>query len=1626
MLKKISIRLLAIVLTITMMAGMVLPIMAEGYVDNYSDFLTNLEVLEQYAEAYATTSGKATDELIVNFIRTGVERYRDDNWTTLAGQEITAFVEYVSAQDAANGTTAMNLRDIIVEDFKLPNGNQVDFGHMFGTMNIACVASVQSADLGGWAGDLCDLILFSKHYGNVPAGTIDEMADFIRIHCFGVDADDAFGMDDFYGDLDAYYLMNEWKKGESGLYDIMSAYFTDDLDDVARAAYFMNNRFKGQGLETREDVREAVYDTYCANAGLKVLEAKREIAEETELRQASCYAFADYLFNLAGHLLDTGVGGEEGEEGGDTPGGDVEDQAPENGFYSVFSSASSTLAPGITQTIRYATTADKKQIVYYVATVDVSRDDVTIMVNYKDNDPSKGWGFQRVEDQAKALMEKYSATNENFNVIVATNADGYNMSTGEPGGLLVMDGKEWKGVDGDGFFAILKDGSAMLGDQNDYATYKDQIQEAVGGFGAVLVKDGQIATTNNSGRASRTAIGITAEGKVVMMVLDGRQEPFSAGGSMAEIAQIMFEAGCVDAINLDGGGSTTYLSKPEGSDTLQLVNRPSDGYARSVATSLVAISTAKSSKEFDHANITSEYDYLTINTSLKLTATGVSNTGYAAEIPEGAVWQVSDAAIGSVTADGEFTALANGDVEVQLVANDKVIGSKTLHVVVPDALSCTETTMRVVYDTPTTLPLLATYNGNPVAVNPGDFYMILQYSNAGHYEPNSFDFVVYEESGYRALFAGLALLANTNIYAMVNLNVYRTDEAYFDFDDVTAGDRQLAWNRDVSNSETTDGVLFQIIDTDSSFEIDYTFALDMTQIDIPEKLEDLVYMLPGAGTSDGGTAWDFLLQLAERVSTLTEVTVTAQFDPNMDVDVSNLKVFNDFFTLKSCELDENNKLTVVASWIDQTQAVDSSTANPICILTGIKMTPKAGSTWNSADQLVITNRGDVSYNIFLRASSLYNFACNEENQIQFGLLPFVNPDVIIGGNPEAGASFGTTYATFSDDFILDKTNRQGWHSVDTLLFYYVDNVRLTGIQKVPGFDDPTTEMFYEFGEDGACLGTVTGMIELDGDKYYAVQGVPFTGWRSVLEQSGESYFYYFDPYNGGKAANGKRYCDGFYCEFEDYKLVRGEIVKTEGGLKYRFASLWLRNQWLELDGNKYFIQYDYFLAADGVHRVRNVEGAEYDYYLFDENGVWLEDVSGFRNVNGKLYEFDNGVRVANRGLMLIGEDYYYFKSDSSAAANEKYWVTDTNGLLPPASYKFDEEGKMIDPPKDFDPAAGILEVDGVLYYYENLQILYGAGLIQLEDGSYIYVRTNGQLAVGEYWPTNTNDLLPYAGYIFGEDGKLVGPVTDGSGSGTTPPAGEPEEPADPSKNGIFEEENALYYYVDGVKQIGAGLVKLDDGAYIYVRSNGQLAVGVYWPTKTNDLLPYAGYTFGDDGKMIDAPTGDSGSQPTPPETPDTPVIPNPDMDEIVEENGALYYYADGVKQIGVGLVEIEEGKYIYVRSNGQLAVGDYWPTKTNDLMPYAGYTFGNDGIMIDPPTADTPAVENGFVSTEEGIIYYINGERQYGLGLIYVDGNYYYIRSNGYCATGSYYVSNHNNLLPADTYYFRADGRLWF
>lgn len=104
----------------------------------------------------------------------------------------------------------------------------------------------------------------------------------------------------------------------------------------------------------------------------------------------------------------------------------------------------------------------------------------------------------------------------------------------------------------------------------------------VGGKKFVDWKEAGFAQTFALKRHPRTAIGKTKEGDIWMVAVEGRQS-MSEGANLDELAAIMQDLGCIDAINLDGGGSTT----------LNLygltMNRPSDGKERPLANAVLFV-----------------------------------------------------------------------------------------------------------------------------------------------------------------------------------------------------------------------------------------------------------------------------------------------------------------------------------------------------------------------------------------------------------------------------------------------------------------------------------------------------------------------------------------------------------------------------------------------------------------------------------------------------------------------------------------------------------------------------------------------------------------------------------------------------------------------------------------------------------------------------------------------------------------------------------------------------------------------------------------------------------------------------------------------------------------------------
>lgn len=409
------------------------------------------------------------------------------------------------------------------------------------------------------------------------------------------------------------------------------------------------------------------------------------------------------------------------------------------------------------------------------------------------------------------------------------------------------------------------------------------------------------------------------------------------------------------------------------------------------------------------------------------------------------------------------------------------------------------------------------------------------------------------------------------------------------------------------------------------------------------------------------------------------------------------------------------------------------------------------------------------------------------------------------------------------------------------------------------FIDKETGLFW-FDTDGKLLYDYTGVVPGEEVSRWATNGL-ITWHPGLVESEGEYYYFIGDEVNGGNImATGDVYIarnsseltvtiSGVYTFADDGKLCKydGITKMADGTLRYyENYQLMAGKGLIKVGEDYYYVRSNGELVVGTSYWVADVN--EYTdiatgMYEFDADGKLIIPVpdpvkDGIYYENGAWYYYENGVIGYNKGLIETDKSWYnsgdvilsghftiYVRSGGQLATGE-YYVTNVanytgSDVKSGDCIEFNEYGVMQ------TILNGIVDVDGVLYYYQNNKIAYGAGLIQI-DGSYYYVRSGGQLAVNcDYWVSNVNDTGVEPGcYTFGADGVMV------------------------YRDGIVEENGGLFYYVDGKLACCAGVVEIEDGVYIYVRSNGQLATGSYWPTNTNGLLEQGMYDFGTDGRYV--------------------------------------------------------------------------------------------------------------------------------------------------------------------------------
>ena len=404
----------------------------------------------------------------------------------------------------------------------------------------------------------------------------------------------------------------------------------------------------------------------------------------------------------------------------------------------VVTDSESNLAPGVTLNEVVALDSNNDRVEMYVTTVDTTVDTVKVYANYKDNQNSE-YGLQTLSEQVAAMEANYE---EPFKVVAGINASYYNTATGKPTGAFVMEGIDVTTVsEGNNyaFFAVLKDGTYMIGNKGEYSSYIGQIKEAIGGY-VHIVKDGQVASgLDKTTKYPRQTLGLTADGKLILMTADGSQVPKTIGLTYQEQAEVMLSLGCVDAIHLDGGNSATFGGVREGESEFTLINTPSGNVERAVSNTLCIVTTAVADGTFDHAVIEGDHEYMAPNSTYTFTAKGIDASGGPAdEIPADVTWALSDSSFGTIK-DGKFVSNGTlGNVDIQMVLDGKVVGSKTISVVNPTSIAFDAETKTLPYGKSTDLTVVAMYGNNEIYVSAEAFDFTIADPTAGSMSGFSF------------------------------------------------------------------------------------------------------------------------------------------------------------------------------------------------------------------------------------------------------------------------------------------------------------------------------------------------------------------------------------------------------------------------------------------------------------------------------------------------------------------------------------------------------------------------------------------------------------------------------------------------------------------------------------------------------------------------------------------------------------------------------------------------------------------------------------------------------------------------------------------------------------------------
>lgn len=204
----------------------------------------------------------------------------------------------------------------------------------------------------------------------------------------------------------------------------------------------------------------------------------------------------------------------------------------------------------------------------------------TLAATVAGDDNSKYGTLQRMSQQLAAMDAR-----SDVKVLGGVNGDYF--SAGLPLGIFYRNGVALKNSYNQDWWhtmALLNTGTLTSFEYNELSTYSSRISEAICGSVKYVDKgaiSGFVAAQSDTSIHPRTSIGVDRSGKrVYIIAVDGRSTGYSDGMTYYNMALLYRALGAYYAINLDGGGSTTFIARID--DKLTVKNRPSDGSERAV------------------------------------------------------------------------------------------------------------------------------------------------------------------------------------------------------------------------------------------------------------------------------------------------------------------------------------------------------------------------------------------------------------------------------------------------------------------------------------------------------------------------------------------------------------------------------------------------------------------------------------------------------------------------------------------------------------------------------------------------------------------------------------------------------------------------------------------------------------------------------------------------------------------------------------------------------------------------------------------------------------------------------------------------------------------------------------